>query len=826
LLPPKARWGREWTPGYEVEFKERKNVSFSINTNIASLQAQQYLRVTSDFQQKTIGRVTSGLRITQSGDDAAGLAIANGYRSDEAVLTQGVRNANDGLSQLQVIDGGINNISQLLDRARTLATQSASGTFTGDRGVLNSEFSSVVGEIDRQAQSIGLNVGGDLAKSLSVFIGGGKTSNGVTAINNGSVGVDLSKSTVDGKSLGLKGVQSIGVANTDIGTGSATTSVAKILADANNTASEAASGYTDFYFAGPGFGDASKVKVTVNLSGVTDTSTLVAAVNNAIANAGNAGTQAATAFKNTNITASVNTDANGKQQLTFNASGTAFQVQAGDRTSNALLGNFTTGSAPDGKNLANTVTGATTTATATVNSVIVRLQGSGLASPVDITLAAGTAQSAIDSLYTQVSQSAALQAAGISVNDATAATGAVTFTSKRGEQFNVEVVGDTKNTLGLGTWAASGANFEYTSITAAAAPTVGGTQTDVLEFSIAGGAVQQASVTLLAADTAQQLVDKLNSAISANSALTAAGLTASLSGGKVKLDSTNGTAFRVREAGGVAANQVLGFATTVTAAALGASASALSGTTTVADNTNNSHFDAGGSSATAAFAFSAIQYGQDSQTITFSASDPLGGAHSASVVLENNATARNARSLDEAISTINQQLQQSNDSTLNQIVAVKEYDTTAHADTVKFISTLNNFSVSIGQAGTGAAAGIGAAADQGKVATSSALAGGGTADISNQASAQAAVTALLNAVSNLGRAQAVVGRGQNQLNYAVNLAQSQLTNLAAAESRVRDADLASEAANLTKAQVLLQAGIAALAQANSAPQQVLALLRS
>src|SRR6201993_823220 len=147
-------------------------MSFDINTNIASLQAQQYLRVNSDFQAKTINRVTSGLRILSSGDDAAGLAIANGFRSDQAVLTQGIRNANDGLSQLQIIDGGENNISQLLDRARTLATQSATGTFTGDRTVLNQEFQSVLGEIDRQAQSIGLNIGGTFAKSLSVFIGG------------------------------------------------------------------------------------------------------------------------------------------------------------------------------------------------------------------------------------------------------------------------------------------------------------------------------------------------------------------------------------------------------------------------------------------------------------------------------------------------------------------------------------------------------------------------------------------------------------------------------------------------------------------------------
>ena len=78
----------------------------------------------------------------------------------------------------------------------------------------------------------------------------------------------------------------------------------------------------------------------------------------------------------------------------------------------------------------------------------------------------------------------------------------------------------------------------------------------------------------------------------------------------------------------------------------------------------------------------------------------------------------------------------------------------------------------------------------------------GVADISSQASAQNAVAALANAVKSLGQAQAVVGRRQNQFNYAVNLAQSQLSNLAAAESRIRDADLANEAANMTKAQIL------------------------
>ena len=314
-------------------------MAFAINTNVASLQAQNSLRVTGDLQSKTINRVTSGLRIVASGDDAAGLAIANTYRSDGAVLAQGVRNANDGLSQLQTADGGINNISQLLDRARTLATQSASGAFTGDRSVLNSEFGSVVTEIDRQAQAIGLNTGGQFAKALSVFIGGGQSSNGISATTNGSVSLDLSRSSVDSASLGLKGVQANGVTGTDIGSGSASTSLSTILTNATNTASAATPGYTTFVIKGPGF-DGNGVKLQVNTANLGGTSDLAAAVNAAISSAANGGTQQATAFKNANVLASITTDSSGKQQLAFKSSTTAFQVEAGDRLANALLGNF------------------------------------------------------------------------------------------------------------------------------------------------------------------------------------------------------------------------------------------------------------------------------------------------------------------------------------------------------------------------------------------------------------------------------------------------------------------------------------------------------
>ena len=203
-----------------------------------------------------------------------------------------------------------------------------------------------------------------------------------------------------------------------------------------------------------------------------------------------------------------------------------------------------------------------------------------------------------------------------------------------------------------------------------------------------------------------------------------------------------------------------------------------------------------------------------------SANDSSGAAQTLAVVLRNDSTVRNAGSVDEAIDAINTALQQSNNSTLQQIVAVKDKASPAGTEGIRFTSTLAAFRIGIGT--NKSTTGIG---NQGSVISAATVGTGSTAGISSQEAAERAVTALGEAITKLGTAQAVVGRGQNQFTFAVNLAQSQLTNLAASESRVRDADLAEEAANLTKAGLLLQAGISALAQANSAPQQVVSLLR-
>jgi flagellin len=180
----------------------------SIQTNVNAMVAQENLRVTTDFQGRTIARLTSGYRINQSGDDAAGLAVANKYRSEVSELTQGVRNANDGLSTLQIIDGGLNNVSKILDRLKTLATQSATDTFTGDRNTLNNEYQDLLSEINRQADHIGLGVGstgGRNNTNINVYVGGAQ-------VGSPSVNIALSGSSnrVDSAGLGLSGTSIAG----------------------------------------------------------------------------------------------------------------------------------------------------------------------------------------------------------------------------------------------------------------------------------------------------------------------------------------------------------------------------------------------------------------------------------------------------------------------------------------------------------------------------------------------------------------------------------------------------------------------------------------
>jgi flagellin len=151
--------------------------SFSILNNIAGLNAQSQLNVNNTSLTRTLLRLSSGKRINSGADDAAGLQIADSLRANVRALDQAVRNANDGISVAQIADGALQEVSNILTRAVTLAEEAATSTVdsTG-RSSINAEFGQIQAEIARIAtqtnfNGVGIFTTGGLGGSLSVFVG-------------------------------------------------------------------------------------------------------------------------------------------------------------------------------------------------------------------------------------------------------------------------------------------------------------------------------------------------------------------------------------------------------------------------------------------------------------------------------------------------------------------------------------------------------------------------------------------------------------------------------------------------------------------------------
>ena len=120
-----------------------------INTNVASLNSQKNLMKSQSALEVSLQRLSSGLRINSAKDDAAGLAIATSMTSQVRGMSQAIRNANDGIALAQTADGGLNEVTNMLQRVRELAVQSKSGTYSADdRTNLQGEVTQLQAQID------------------------------------------------------------------------------------------------------------------------------------------------------------------------------------------------------------------------------------------------------------------------------------------------------------------------------------------------------------------------------------------------------------------------------------------------------------------------------------------------------------------------------------------------------------------------------------------------------------------------------------------------------------------------------------------------------
>jgi flagellin len=209
-------------------------MALTINTNVASLNAQRNLGVSQSALSKSMQRLSSGLRINSAKDDAAGLAISDRMTAQIRGLNQAARNANDGISLAQTAEGALQESTNLLQRMRELAVQSANDTnSTSDRTSIQDEVDQLTAELDRIAQTTQFNgkalldgtmttatfqVGANSGTSETISFGiDGATANdlGVSGLSVASAGaaqdaidsIDSALTIVDGIRGGLGAVQ-------------------------------------------------------------------------------------------------------------------------------------------------------------------------------------------------------------------------------------------------------------------------------------------------------------------------------------------------------------------------------------------------------------------------------------------------------------------------------------------------------------------------------------------------------------------------------------------------------------------------------------------
>lgn len=128
-------------------------MAITINSNVSSLNAQRNLGKATNALTESYAKLSSGLRINKASDDAAGLAVADLLRADQKIAGMAIRNANDGISTINIADGAMNEISNLLVRMGELAEQSANGIYSSDqRTALSQEFEALGAEINRIAE--------------------------------------------------------------------------------------------------------------------------------------------------------------------------------------------------------------------------------------------------------------------------------------------------------------------------------------------------------------------------------------------------------------------------------------------------------------------------------------------------------------------------------------------------------------------------------------------------------------------------------------------------------------------------------------------------
>ncbi|MBK1693907.1 flagellin [Chromatium weissei] len=704
-------------------------MSLVINTNMASQNAQRNITKSQNTLSQTMERLSSGMRINSAKDDAAGSAIASRLTSQVRGLDQATRNANDGISLVQTAESALNESSNILQRMRELAVQSANGTYTsGNRTTLNAETQQLVKELDRISGSTnfnGLNLLDGTSSDVKLQIG---------AEANETISVNISAMT--SKELGVSDSAGVGsFAKTGDGTSAAASATA--------------------------LGSFSSGDLIIN--GIT--------IDPAVTSADTASHDA----KNSSAIATA---------AAINAKSTETGVRA-------IVGETRIG----GTAMA---AGAASSGNAVINGVTIALNTTG---------DAATTRSGIVRDINLVAKQT-----GVTAVDSGTDNGGITLVAGDGRNITLALTGSlTAATTGLGVSTVSSTNTTITTGT----------------------------VTLVA-DGGKDI--KITSNATGN-AIDAGFMEGTYSGKATQISSNLGTNTAAMTAGNVFVNDVSvgpSYATDDQASSGGNAYSAIakaaafnkvsdkSGVTAVV-NTNVAKNTATQAQATASAAVSLTINGV--AIAGFSSIANSNSANRQELVSQINKISGETgvvavdTGVDASTSGGGVQLMakdgrnivvdENNGSNAGLAVTdgtyVGEFTLTSDKEIVVSRGTdtnISNTGLSVGNYGNG---------EDGMSLAS--------IDISTADGAQKAITAIDNALEQVNNTKSDLGAVNNRLDFTISNLAGIKQNSEASRSRIQDADFAAETANLSRSQVLQQASSAMLAQANSAPQQVMSLLR-
>jgi len=193
-------------------------MALTVNTNLAAMNTVAKVNRTNQGLQKTLGRISSGLRINSAADDAAGLGVAENLDTASRSMRQAMRNTNDGISVVQTAEGAANEVANILKRMRELSIQSASETLdNGERAYIQDEFAQLSDEVDRIANVTefnGLPLADGTNATINVQVGINNTADDQIAVTLGdltaaTLGVDtgtISLATSTGALAALPGI--------------------------------------------------------------------------------------------------------------------------------------------------------------------------------------------------------------------------------------------------------------------------------------------------------------------------------------------------------------------------------------------------------------------------------------------------------------------------------------------------------------------------------------------------------------------------------------------------------------------------------------------